>query len=274
MRNRSMKKVLMVLLFALVVSLTARAEEEATETYTDVGGTAPAQAAAPSGLHGIIGAAIFNGQRIIGDDGRRTALLPLVLMRYEDWAYWSLTGGGVWLAQTGDHALRFGAGVRFHSGWRPGDDPNLAGMEERRGSLDGYLNAVWRTPFVTIGAHYYHDVLNANRGDASSIRLSKMFRPGENFRLTPSIGAEWQNSERVDYYYGVRPEEALPTRPAYTGSAVINTNAGLTGLYRLSGSWALLGGIFMTRYGDAIVDSPIVTRRYATLVFGGAGWRF
>ncbi len=201
-------------------------------------------------------------------------MLPFVLMRYEDWAYWSLTGGGVWLAQSDDHALRFGAGVRIHGGWRPDNDPNLEGMETRRTSLDGYLNAVWRTSLATIGIHYYHDVLDANRGDAASLRLSRRFRAGTDLWLTPSIGAEWQNSRRVDYYYGVRPEEALPDRPAYTGTETINTNGGLAAGYRLSQSWMLMGGVFLTRYGSGIVDSPIVARRYATTVYAGAGWRF
>lgn len=264
-----------IIIFSAVLSSPVFAQEEVTETYTDTGVSAQdQQVSRPSGFHGILGAGLFNGERIIGDDGRRTALFPFVLMRYKDVAYWSLGGGGVWLIQTEDRSLRFGAGVRIHSGWGQRDDPSLAGMETRKSSLDGYLNALWRTSLVTIGAHYYHDILNANRGDAASLRLSKNFKMSEDLRLTPSIGAEWRNSERVNYYYGVRPEEALAFRPAYTGTATINTNAGLAGSYWLSHSWSLLGGIFTTRYGDSIVDSPIVTRRYSTLVFLGAGWRF
>jgi outer membrane protein len=269
------KTFISIILFSLVLFSSVFAEEEVTETYTDTGvPVQDQQVGAPSGLHGILGAGLFSGQRIIGDDGRRTSLFPLVLMRYKDVAYWSLGGGGAWLIQTGDHSLRFGAGVRIHAGWRPGDDPDLVGMETRKNSLDGYLNALWRTSLVTIGAHYYHDILNANRGDAASLRLSKNFKMGEDVRLTPSIGVEWQNSERVDYYYGVRPEEALAFRPAYPGTAAINANAGLAGSYRLSRAWSLLGGVFTTRYGNGIVDSPIVTRRYSTLVYAGAGWRF
>ncbi len=30
--------------------------------------------------------------------------------------------------------------------------------------------------------------------------------------------------------------------------------------------WSLLGGVFVIRYGDGIVDSPIVTRRYSTVI--------
>jgi outer membrane protein len=270
-----MRTFIAIILFGIVLSSPVFAEEEATETYTDAGGAAQdQQASPPSGFHGLLGAGLFSGQRIIGDDGRRTGLLPIVLLRYKDVAYWRLTGGGVWLLQTEDHSLWFGAGVRIHSGWRPEDDPNLAGMETRKSSLDGYLNALWRTPVVTIGVHYYHDILNANRGDAASLRLSRNFKISDNMRLTPSIGAEWQNSDRVDYYYGVHPDEALPSRPVYAGTATINTDAGIAGAYRLSHSWALLGGIFTTRYGDGVEDSPIVVRRYSTHVYAGAGWRF
>ncbi len=272
-----MKTFMSVITLCLVFCSPVFAEEEdLTETYTDAGVPVREGAleARPSGVHGILGGAFFGGKRIIGDNDTIAGLFPLVLLRYKDAAYWSLTGGGVWLLQTEDHSLRFGAGLRSHGGWRAGDDPALAGMETRKGSIDGYLNAVWRTPLVSIGAHYYHDVLNTNRGDTASLRLSRTFSAGDNLRLTPSIGAGWMNSDRVNYYYGVRPEEALPTRPEYRGTSTINANAGLAGLYPLSHSWSLLGGVFATRFGRGIVDSPIVTRRYSTIVFLGAGWRF
>ncbi len=113
-----MRRFISVVLVSLVLSSPVFAEEEATETYTDTGVPAQGRQAAPSGFHGILGAGLFSGQRIVGDDGRRTALFPLVLMRYKDVAYWSLAGGGVWLIQTGDHSLRFGAGVSTPGGAR------------------------------------------------------------------------------------------------------------------------------------------------------------
>ena len=177
------------------------------------------------------------------------------------------------MLQTDDHSLRFGVGIRTHPGWGPGDDPLLAGMETRKGSLDGYFNAVWSTSIVTTGIGYYHDVLSSSRGDTASLRFSKKIMLNENLRLTPSIAGEWQSNERVDYYYGVHSNEVLPSRPAYTGKATVNMNAGLAGVYYLQ-HWNLLGGVFMTNYGNGIVDSPIVTRRYKTLVHLGAGWSF
>jgi outer membrane scaffolding protein for murein synthesis (MipA/OmpV family) len=251
------------------------AEQEVTEIYTDTGVPIREEGVSePAGFHGTLGVGFFGSKKIIGDGGTIIAVSPVVMLRYKDLAYWSLGGGGVWLLQADDHSLRFGAGIRTHPGWGPGKDPYLAGMETRKGSLDGYLNVVWKTPIVTTGVGYYHDVLNAKRGDTASLRFSKNIMLSEDLRLTPSVGGEWRSNERVDYYYGVHYDEVLPVRPAYTGTATVNMNAGLASVYHLSHSWNLLGGVFMTRYGNGIVDSPIVTRRFSTLVYLGAGWSF
>ncbi len=197
-----------------------------------------------------------------------------MLLTYEDFLYMNMGGGGVWLLQSEDHALRFGAGLRIHSGWSRGRDPVLVGMSHRTRSLDGYLNAAWRTELGTIGVRYYHDVLHSGRGDAASLRLSHNFALGEKVRLTPSIGIEWESGGRVDYYYGVRPEEELFFRPAYKGTSTTNWSAGLTGSYALSHSWSLLTGLFRTSLGSGLTDSPIVARNSSIRSFFGAGWRF
>jgi len=270
-----MKTSIALMLLLLFASPVFAQQEDAGETYVDTGAIAPAEGGGDfSGFHGILGGGFFTAKRIYGDNHRLIYVLPVVLMRYEDIAYWSLSGGGVWLAQTDDHSLRFGAGLRSRVGWHAGFDPYRQGMEERKATVDGYLNAVWRTSLATVGAHYYHHVLSGGKGDTATLRVSKGFALGEDLWLIPSVGAEWQSGARVDYYYGVRPEEELPTRPAYTGTPTINANAGIAGNYRLSHSWSLLGGVFETRYGNSIVESPIVTRRYQTLLYLGAGWRF
>jgi len=270
-----MKKLLSVILFSLALFSPAFADttEDVTEVFTDADAPAADQSG-PSNFHGILGPALFSTHKIIGDGHTVIGLFPLILMRYKDIAYWNIGGGGVWLLGTDDRSLRLGAGIRTRGGWQPGDDMELAGMERRKGSIDGYLNGVWKTPLATLGAHYYHDIGHVSDSNAASLRLSHIFRINDDLRLTPSIGATWQDSKRVDYYYGVRPGEVLPSRPAYTGRDTINANAGLAGSYLLPHSWSLLGGVITTRYGNGIVDSPIVTRRYSTLFYFGAGWLF
>lgn len=258
---------------ALFSPVFADTIEEATEVYMDTGVPDSDQRVA-SEFHGILGGGLFSGRKTVGDDGVKTVPLPLVFITYKDIAYWSIGGGGVWLLKSDDHALKFGAGIRVQGGWKPDDDADLAGMERRKGSLDGYLNGKWRTPLVTVGVHYYHDLGDASRGGTASLRLSRGFRIGDGFWLTPSIGAAWLDSDRVDYYYGVKQTEALLSRPAYTGRDTLNFNAGLVGFYRLPRSWSLLGGVFATRYGSGIAHSPIVEHRWSPMAYFGAGWMF
>ncbi|MEK6700589.1 MAG: MipA/OmpV family protein [Nitrospirota bacterium] len=244
-----------------------------TEDYTAAGVPGQEQAA-PSGFHGILGAGLFNVEKIVGDSDRKTVPLPLIIITYKDLAYWSLGGGGVWLLQSDDRSLKLGVGVKVRRGWKADDDPDLAGMADRHTSLDGSVNALWKTSVVNINASYYHDILNVSNGEAATLRLSRNFWIEPKFRLTPSVGVEWQSAKLVDYYYGVRPAEATANRLAYNGRDTVNVGAGLGGAYRLSPDWSLMGGVYTTHLGSGITDSPIVSHRFSTLVFFGAGWLF
>ncbi len=270
-----MKKYISTIALCLIFCSPAFAVQAVTETYTYAGVPTREDAEGKSeGLHGTVGAAILGTEKIRGHNGGFIGVTPIFMMRYEDTLYVSFASAGLWMLQNDDHSLRFGAGLQPHGGWHSGDDPTLSGMEDREASIDAYVNAAWRAGFVTVGASYYHDILNGNRGDAASLRFLKDFRPSEKFRFTPSIGFEWQNSERVDYYYGVRPQEVRPNRPAFTGVPAVNMTAGTAIIYRLENSWSLLTGVFATRLGNGISNSPIVSRRYAGLAYIGVGLGF
>jgi hypothetical protein len=64
-----------------------------TEVYTAEGATEEI-ANTSSDLHGLAGAGLFNYEKNTGDGGRKNAVLPLVILTYQDWAYWSIGGGG------------------------------------------------------------------------------------------------------------------------------------------------------------------------------------
>jgi outer membrane protein len=115
---------------------------------------------------------------------------------------------------------------------------------------------------------------NVSDGTAVTLRFSRNFQIDPAFRLTPSISVEWLNAKYVDYYYGVRPAEALPNRPVYEGRDTVDIGAGVAGALRISLSWSLLGGLYGTRHGSGISDSPMVKQSFSTLVYFGAGWIF
>jgi outer membrane scaffolding protein for murein synthesis (MipA/OmpV family) len=228
----------------------------------------------PEGLHGLLGPALFRGDRIIGDPRPRTTVFPFVLMTWDDFAYWSITGGGVWLLHFVDLPLRIGAGVKVHPGYRPENNPDLTGMEKRQPSVDGYVNALWKMELVNIGATFYHDIGRVTGGDAVTVRLSHHIPVTPKITLTPRAGVEYQNASLVRYYYGVTPSEALPDRPEYTGHHAVNYGAGAAAVYRLTPSWSLLGGFFATHLGNGISDSPIVLKRHTKVWYFGGGWTF
>ena len=228
----------------------------------------------PQGLHGLLGEAWVRGDRIGGDPRLRAAFLPVVLMSWDDRAYWSLTGGGVWLLHFVEIPVRIGAGVKVRPGYSPEGNLDLTGMQKRKTSVDGYVNALWKMELVNIGVTYYHDIGKVTRGDAVTIRLSHHIPVTPKFTLTPRLGVEYESTRLVSYYYGVTPEEALPDRPEYIGHHAVNYGAGAAAVYRFSASWSLIGGFFATHLGNGISDSPVVPQRHTKVAFFGLGWTF
>jgi MipA family protein len=270
---------LMILLSAcllLTFSFRAHAEDETDVTEINVPATAAAQGQPlDKGFHGMIGAGVFAGENTVGHRHVITWPFPLVSIRYSDWAYWHLVGGGIWALQSPDRTLKLGIGLGVRGGWRSDDDDSLLhGMADRHISLDGSINAEWRNPIVTIRVSYFHDILGISDGDGAMLRLSRAVPIGQKFMLTPFVGVEWLSNRLVNYYYGIRPEEVTPNRPEYRGRDTVNLRAGLSAAYRLSESWSLMGGVHVRRLGDGIYDSPIVLDQYRVYTFFGAGWRF
>lgn len=276
-REHMVKSLLHILIWAIMLCAWRPASADMaavlTEVYAD-NGLPEWGKPGPEGLHGLLGPAIFRGDRIIGDPRPRTTVLPAVLMAWDDRAYWSITGGGVWLLHFVDIPVRVGAGVKIHPGYRPENNSDLTGMEKRKSSIDGYVNALWKMELINIGATYYHDIGRVTRGDAVTIRISHHIPVTSKFTLTPRAGVEYQNSSLVRYYYGVTPSEALPDRPQYTGHHAVNYGGGAAAVYRLAPSWSLLGGFFVNHLGNGIGDSPIVLKRHTKVWFLGAGWTF
>jgi MipA family protein len=272
------KKLTLGFMIALLCFLIANSAD--ADTAADLGedliaaGVPGREKISPAGLHGFLGVGVFAYEKIVGDSGRRVFPLPVVIATYNERVYVSLGSVGVWLIQSDDRTARFGAGVKGRMGWNPDDDSLLAGMSGRDNSLDGYFQALFKTPVVNISSALYHDIGHVSEGSAATLRLSHNFWFERTFRLTPSIGTEWQSEKLVGYYYGVRPSEARAGRPAYQGRETVNVSAGLTGLFRVNRSWSLLGGFYATNLGSGIEDSPIVKKNMTTLGFFGVGMVF
>jgi len=159
----------------------------------------------------------------------------------------------------------FDVRARFRfSGLEPDDSPFLEGMEERRETVEAGLGLDWAFARA-LGGEFelelraFADALGRSNGFESSMNLGwrKIFGPGRVI-LISSVGMVYQSANQVDYYYGVRPEEARPGRPAFQGASVFNPRASVLVAYRFSRRWSLTTLVSADFFDSEITSSPIV----------------
>jgi outer membrane protein len=80
--------------------------------------------------------------------------------------------------------------------------------------------------------------------------------------LFPSLGVIWQDADFVDYYAGVRPQEARSGRPAFEGSSVLNLGAGLRGYFKMTDRVRVVGLVRAERLDSDYEKSPIIDSRW------------
>lgn len=156
-------------------------------------------------------------------------------------------------------------------GLDPDDSPFLDGMEERQGTVEAGMGVDWGfADSWSLSATAFTDVLGRSDGQQVGLDLARTWTfGGYRWVLIPAIGAVWQSSNLVDYYYGVPPGEATPSRPAYAGASAVDVRATLLAFYRISNRINMIGLIQARRLDDEIVASSIVDERNA--VFGLIG---
>jgi outer membrane scaffolding protein for murein synthesis (MipA/OmpV family) len=159
------------------------------------------------------------------------------------------------------------------AGLDPDDSPFLAGMEERDPSVDLAAGFGWSWPHVQLSLTAYSDLLNRNDGRRLRGQAKFPFSAGR-WRIEPSVGAVWYNDDFVDYYAGVRPEEALPWRPAYSGSSTTNPEAGIFAMRPFARRWLFVVGVDVQNLGSSITDSPVVDEDTIVSTFIGVSRRF
>jgi outer membrane protein len=145
---------------------------------------------------------------------------------------------------------------------------SLAGMARRELGIDagisGQLGGGWGIAF----AELLHDVSSASRG--SELRLGYKY-PWRSGRLWVRGHAmlSLRSGLLNDYYYGVRPDEATATRPAYEAGAGAVPEIGVYAAYQLSARWRALAGATLARLPGTVAGSPIVEHRsLRTFTFG------
>lgn len=146
--------------------------------------------------------------------------------------------------------------VPVFAGYEEDDSAVFTGMEDRDFSYAAGIGLNYNTGGWVYSLSTNADILGKFDGYQASARIGKQFRIDQ-YMIEPSIGVNYQDSNYVDYYYGVRPEEATAFRNTYNGDGALNTEIRIAvstrqffkGMTRLE-----LGATF---FDDSISDSPL-----------------
>lgn len=171
---------------------------------------------------------------------------------------------GFQLAQRQRFSLDLFSRVRF-AGFEAKDSVFLAGMEERRETIELGLAAAWKVGAFGLQAQVASDALGRGAGSQASVELAwnKGFGRGR-AALAPAIGVVWQDAKFVDQYAGVRPHEARPDRPAFEGEAALSLSGGVSGFVKVAHRTRLVGLLRVERLADEFAASPIVESRWGS----------
>ncbi len=153
-------------------------------------------------------------------------------------------------------------------GFNGDDSPFLSGMHDRNWSVDGGVNMEAVTPVGLLGVSVMSDLLGRNRGQEVEFRYLIMF-PVLGFHLIPSGGVRWKSDNLVDYYYGVRPDEARPDRPAYDGEQAFDPFLRLVVRHSLTKHWSVFTDAQYECLASEITNSPIVNKDYQLSLTAG-----
>ncbi|MEM9756547.1 MAG: MipA/OmpV family protein, partial [Pseudomonadota bacterium] len=213
-------------------------------------GAMGAQAQTPEGwsigLIGVGSTSPYVGEETTGQ------ILPFLSYRTEQFAV-GLDGASYTFLDTG--GTEASAILRPRFAGIDDDVAELAGID-RDLTLDFGLGLGFdAAPGLRFKGYAVQEITGQHQGQEISLRVEHQVA---GLPLAVYAGADWQSAELTEYLFGVRPGEAIAGRPAYAPGAAVTPFIGVRGFLPLSDRSALVGGIEVRQFGDAITDSPIV----------------
>lgn len=128
------------------------------------------------------------------------------------------------------------------------------------------------TTWVDLQFQYVADFTDIHDGDEVRVAVAKYWASGRH-RISTSVGAIWQSSEVVNYYYGVTESEA-DLRGTYSTDAAVTPVARVEWNYQLTERWDLRFFANYRQLPDEISASPLINDNKVITVFIGGVYHF
>lgn len=199
--------------------------------------------------------------------------IPVVGLRWDRFYLQGVRAGYALAPPEGPWRVDLLTQVRFQ-GYEADDSPFLRGMEDRDFSLDAGVLLGWQGERWSSDLTLLTDVLDESGGQEAALTVARTFRFGRRLQIAPEAGVTWQSEDLVDHYYGVRPDEARPFRPAYEAGSTLDGLVGVQGRYLFARRLSLFYFLRAELLGGEVEDSPIVDDDTAFTALVGLTWAF
>ncbi|MEI7969015.1 MAG: MipA/OmpV family protein [Betaproteobacteria bacterium] len=205
--------------------------------------------------HAGLGAVVRMERSPYRDVGSRYDVMPLYLYESEH-VYMHAYRAGLKLPPLGDLRADLFVAARLEGFPVDRIPASLQGMDPREPGADLGLGLQYPLLDGTLVAELRRDAGNAS--DGTELRTGYWEKlVSERWTLMPYVNLALRDGALNDYYFGVRPHEVRPDRPAYRAGRGLNVTLGLHAHYQFSEHWRAIGGIGVTRLSSAIRESPI-----------------
>jgi outer membrane protein len=119
---------------------------------------------------------------------------------------------------------------------------------------------------------YLSEFTGLHHGDEVRLSIAKHWLSGRH-HWVGSVGAVWQSSDTLNYYYGVTPPEA-DTRGTYMADAAVSAIVRLDWNYELTERWDLRLLASYRQLPNEISASPLINDNKVITVFVGGVYHF
>jgi outer membrane scaffolding protein for murein synthesis (MipA/OmpV family) len=144
-------------------------------------------------------------------------------------------------------------------GTGPNEALELDGLSDRAWTLETGPIIGWRGWPVHINFKMYTEILGRHDGLISQLAFSLPRERGRRY-VIPSVELIHRSSDYTNYYFGVSPLEARPTRPEYIAGSALNTALKVRWGFELTEEWLLSGSLGIEFLDSEISNSPIVAK--------------
>ncbi len=138
----------------------------------------------------------------------------------------------------------------------------LAGVD-----LHYYINS------FSLGLQVLHDVRGIHDGAEVRAALRHEKSIGKT-TFSSAFGLIWQDSNTLDYYYGIDEDEVESSALAYQVDSGFSPFGRLDIVYQVNDHWSLKATGYYRALADSVADSPIVDESGYTSVFIGGVYHF